>query len=170
MRWKGSIVCCVWECCDVTASRTSRVSVSSRLVVSLPSFSSSRSSLPFLLPAPPFLFIFSLLPFLPPPSPPSLLLLPFLLPSSPSFLPSYPLPVLAPALTSDDLWRIRDELSVKKSSLTKTYKTNKDANDKVYELSQQASKYVETLALLYAIFERICAEKKEAEQFDKDFD
>ena len=40
----------------------------------------------------------------------------------------------------------------------------------VYELNQQASKYVETLALLYANFERICTEKKEVEeQFDRDF-
>ena len=63
------------------------------------------------------------------------------------------------------------KLSRKKSSLAKTYKTNKVANDKVYELNQQASKYVETLALLHANFERICAEKKEADdQFDRDFD
>ena len=42
---------------------------------------------------------------------------------------------------------------------------------RVYELNQQALKYVETLALLHANFERICAEKKEAEdQFDGDFD
>ena len=53
----------------------------------------------------------------------------------------------------------------------KTYKTNREANDKVYELNQQASKYVETFAVLCANFERICAEKKEAEeQFDRDFD
>ena len=59
----------------------------------------------------------------------------------------------------------------KKSSLGKTYTTNREANDKVYELNQQASKYVETFALLYAKFERICAEKKEIEeQFDHDFD
>ena len=58
-----------------------------------------------------------------------------------------------------------------RSSLGKKYKTNREANDKVYELNQQASKYVETSALLCAIFERICAEKKEAEeQFDRDFD
>ena len=30
MRWIGCIVCRVWECCDVTASRIARVSVSSR--------------------------------------------------------------------------------------------------------------------------------------------
>ena len=63
-------------------------------------------------------------------------------------------------VTSDDLWCIRDKLSGKKGSLGKTYKTNKEANDKVYELNQQASKNVETLALWNAIFERICAEKK----------
>ena len=69
--------------------------------------------------------------------------------------------------TSDDLWCIRDKLAGKKSSLGKTYKTNTEANEKVDELNQQASKYVETLALLYANFERICAETKEAEeQFD----
>ena len=74
-------------------------------------------------------------------------------------------------VTSDDPWCIRDKLAGKKSSLGKTYKTNREAHDKVYELNQQASKYVETLALLYANFERICAEKKEAEeQFDTDFD
>ena len=66
-------------------------------------------------------------------------------------------------VTSDELWCIRDKLSGKK--------TNREADDKVYEMNQQASKYVETLALLYANFERICAEKKEAEeQFDRDFD
>ena len=54
--------------------------------------------------------------------------------------------------TSDDLWCIRDKLSGKKSCLGKTYKTNKVANDKNYELNQQASKYVETLASLYAKF------------------
>ena len=48
-------------------------------------------------------------------------------------------------VTSEDLWP--DKLSGKKSSLAKTYKTNKEANDKVYELNQEASKYVETLAL-----------------------
>ena len=63
-------------------------------------------------------------------------------------------------VTSDDLWCIRDKLSGKKSSLGKTYKTNKVANDKVYELNQQASKYVETLALLYAKFERILCRKE----------
>ena len=58
-----------------------------------------------------------------------------------------------------------------RSSLGKKYKTNREANDKVYETNQQASKYVETLALFCANFERICAEKKEAEeQFDRDFD
>ena len=43
-------------------------------------------------------------------------------------------------VTSDDHWRIRDKLSGKKSSLGKTYKTKREANDKVYELNQQASK------------------------------
>ena len=44
-------------------------------------------------------------------------------------------------ITSDDLWRIRDKLDGKKSSLGKTYKSNREANDKfgnfgiaVYEL------------------------------------
>ena len=32
-------------------------------------------------------------------------------------------------VTSDDLWRIRDKVSGKKSSLAKTKKTNKEAND-----------------------------------------
>ena len=41
-----------------------------------------------------------------------------------------------------------EKLSGKKSSLGKTYKTIEEANDKVYELNQQASKCVETLALL----------------------
>ena len=63
-------------------------------------------------------------------------------------------------VTSDDLWCMRDKLSGKKSSLGTTYKTNKEANDNVYELNQQASKYVETLTLLDANFEKICAEKK----------
>ena len=58
-------------------------------------------------------------------------------------------------VTSDDLWCIRDKLARKKSSLGKTYKTNKEANDKVYELNQQA----------------FCTEKEEVEeQFDQDFD
>ena len=74
-------------------------------------------------------------------------------------------------VTSDDLWRIRDKLDGKKSSVGKTYKRNKEANDKVYDLNQQASKYLEKLALLYAIFEQICTEKREVEeQFDRDFD
>ena len=70
-------------------------------------------------------------------------------------------------VTSDDLWCIRDKLSEKKSSLGKTYKANEEANDKVFELNQQTSKYVETLALSHANFERTRAEKKE---FDRDFD
>ena len=41
-------------------------------------------------------------------------------------------------VTSEDLWCIRDKLAGKKSSLGKTYKTNREANDKVYELNQQA--------------------------------
>ena len=57
-------------------------------------------------------------------------------------------------ITSDDLWRIRDKLDGKKSSLGKTYKMNREANDKVYDLNQQASKYLETLALLYSNFEQ----------------
>ena len=65
-------------------------------------------------------------------------------------------------VTLDDLWCIRDKLFGKKSSLGESYKTNQEANDKVYDLNQQASKYVETLALLYAKFERICAEKKKS--------
>ena len=74
-------------------------------------------------------------------------------------------------VTSDDLWRIRDKLDGKKSSQGKTYKTNREANDKVYDLSQQASKHLETLALLYSNFEQICTEKEEVEeQFDRDFD
>ena len=74
-------------------------------------------------------------------------------------------------VTSDDLWCIRDKLAGKKSSLGKTYKTNREANDKVYDLNQQASKYGETLTLLYANFEQTCTEKKEVEeQFDRDFD
>ena len=66
-------------------------------------------------------------------------------------------------VTSDDLLCIRDKLAGKKSSLGKAYKTNREANDKVDELNQQASKYVNTLALLCANFERICA-------LDRDFD
>ena len=47
---------------------------------------------------------------------------------------------------------------------------NKEANDKVFDLSQQASKYLETVALLYSNFEQICTEKREVEeQFDRDF-
>ena len=44
-----------------------------------------------------------------------------------------------------------------------------DANDKVCDLNQQASKYLETLALLHSNFKQICTEKKEVEeQFDRD--
>ena len=59
-------------------------------------------------------------------------------------------------VTYDDLWCIRDKLAGKKKSLGKTYRTSREANNKAYELNQQASKNVETLALLYANFERIC--------------
>ena len=38
------------------------------------------------------------------------------------------------------------------------------------QLHQQASKYVKTLALLYANFERICAEKKVEKQLGRDLD
>ena len=74
-------------------------------------------------------------------------------------------------VTSDDLWRIRDTLDGKKSSLGRTYKMNTEVNDKLYDLNQQAMKYLETLALLYANIEQICSEKREVEeQFDRDFD
>ena len=74
-------------------------------------------------------------------------------------------------VTSDDLWRIWDKLGGKKSRLGKTYKTNREAFDKIYDLNQQASKYVVTFALSYSNFEQICTEKKEVkEQFDRDFD
>ena len=74
-------------------------------------------------------------------------------------------------ITCQDLWRIRDKLDGKKSGLGKTNKANFEANDKVYELNQQASKYLENLALLYSNFEQAGIEKKEAEeQFDQDFD
>ena len=64
-----------------------------------------------------------------------------------------------------------DKLDAKKRSLGKTYKMNTEANYKVYDLNQQAMKYLETLALLYANFEQICTEKREIEeQFDRDFD
>ena len=53
-------------------------------------------------------------------------------------------------LVTSRLW---DKLVGKKSSLGKTYKMNKEANDKVYDLNQQASRYLETLALLYSNFE-----------------
>ena len=48
---------------------------------------------------------------------------------------------------------------------------NTAANNKVYDLNQQAMKYLETLALLYANFEQICTEKREVEeQFERDFE
>ena len=50
-----------------------------------------------------------------------------------------------------------------------THKMNTGANNKVFDLNQQAMKYLETLALLYANFEQICTEKREVEeQFDRD--
>ena len=38
-------------------------------------------------------------------------------------------------VTSDDLWCVRDKLAGKKSRLGKTYKTNREADDKVYDLN-----------------------------------
>ena len=73
-------------------------------------------------------------------------------------------------VTSDDLWCIQDKLASKKSSPGKTYKTNREAYDKGLRMNQQASKYAETLASLYANFERICTETEVEEQFDWDFD
>ena len=37
-------------------------------------------------------------------------------------------------------------------------------------VENDSAKYVETLSLLYANFERICAEKEVEEEFDRDFD
>ena len=46
-----------------------------------------------------------------------------------------------------------------------------ETKNKVYDLNQQATKYLETLALLHADFEHICTEKREVEeQFDRHFD
>ena len=65
---------------------------------------------------------------------------------------------------------IEGKLDGKKSSLKKTYKTNKETDDKVYELNQKMSRHLETLALLYRNFDAAREERKEAEeQFDKDF-
>ena len=61
--------------------------------------------------------------------------------------------------SSVDLWRVRAKLDGKKRSLSKTYKTSKETNDRVYALNQQMSKHLETLPL-----------RKEAEEkFDPDF-
>ena len=73
-------------------------------------------------------------------------------------------------VSPDVLWRLKEKLDGKKSSLRKTYKTNKETNDKVYELNQKMSRHLETLALLYSNFDSARDERKEAEeQFDKDF-
>ena len=73
-------------------------------------------------------------------------------------------------VSPDDLWRLKEMLDRKKSSLRETYKTNKETNDKVYELNQKMSRHLETLALLYSNFDSARDERKKAEkQFDKDF-
>ena len=73
-------------------------------------------------------------------------------------------------MSSDDLWRVREKLDGKKSSLSKTYKSSREMHDKVYELNQKMSKHFETLALLYENFEQAYHEKEEAEEtFDKEF-
>ena len=72
VRWIGCTVGCVLEWCVVTASRTSRVSASSRLVSSLPLFFSSPFFSLFFF-VPPFFLppSFSSLPFSPSPLFPS---------------------------------------------------------------------------------------------------
>ena len=73
-------------------------------------------------------------------------------------------------VSPDDLWRLKEMLDRKKSSLRETYKTNKETNDKVYELNQKMSRHLETLALLRSNFDSARDERKKAEeQFDKDF-
>ena len=73
-------------------------------------------------------------------------------------------------VSPDDLWPLKEKLDGKKSSLRKTYKANKETNDKVYELNRKMSRHLETLALLYRNFDAARDERKEAvEQFDKDF-
>ena len=73
-------------------------------------------------------------------------------------------------VSSDDLWKVRAKLDGKKSSLSKTYKTTREMNDKVYELNQKMTKHIETLAVLCENFEQAYQDKKEAEDiFDKEF-
>ena len=73
-------------------------------------------------------------------------------------------------VSPDDLRRLKEKLDGKKSSLRKTYKTNKEANDNVFELNQKMGMHLETHTLSYSNFDSARAERKEAEeQFDKDF-
>ena len=45
-------------------------------------------------------------------------------------------------ISSEDLWRVRAKLDGKKRSLSKTYKTSKETNDRVHALNQQMGKYI----------------------------
>ena len=57
-------------------------------------------------------------------------------------------------VTSEDLWRLQKILHSNKGSLSKTNKTNTEANAKVYDLNQKTMKAVDTLAFLHSTFER----------------
>ena len=57
-------------------------------------------------------------------------------------------------VTSEDLWRLQKILHSNKGSLSKTHKTNTEANAKVYDLNQKTMKAVDTLAFLHSTFER----------------
>ena len=69
--------------------------------------------------------------------------------------------------TSEDLWNLQKILHSKKGSLGKTYKSNLEANAKVYDLNQKTI----TPAFLHETFEKVGKNLGEADElFDKDFE
>ena len=57
-------------------------------------------------------------------------------------------------ITPEDLWRLQKILSNKKESLSQTYKKNTEANANVCDFNQKTMQALETLAAVYAVFEK----------------
>ena len=67
----------------------------------------------------------------------------------------------------EDLWDLQKILAGEKASLRKTYKTQTEANDKVWSLNSGTEKASETLAVL---FERLKQVKSDLADVDEEMD
>ena len=60
-------------------------------------------------------------------------------------------------ITPDELWKVQEIQSSKRGRLSQTYKESSEANVKVCDLKQKTTQALDTLAVLYATFEKASA-------------